>query len=239
MLMHYAHPHPPYPANNVQNSASLVLGIIALVFGSLALLVGWIPFLGLLAIPVAVLGGLLALIGLVIALVKNGRGIILPLVGGAVCGLAFFIPLLSTGAVSEGIAEAVDEVEREIEQENAEEAAYIAQHLELSDLSASYQTSVFDERVPGVLFKIRNNGDRALTKVEVTVYFKDASDTVIAEENFTPVSPFSIGPAIEVLRPDYLWEMAPGKFYAAESVPSEWKEGSIEAVISDIEFGEG
>jgi hypothetical protein len=43
-----------------------------------------------------------------------------------------------------------------------------------------------DEPVPGVVFKLQNNGERALNKVQVTVFFRDAV-IVIAEGNYPPV----------------------------------------------------
>ena len=66
--------HPPEVVITTQNTISLTLGITATVIGVFALLFGWVPFLGLLAIPVAVIGGALAALGLVIALFKGFRG---------------------------------------------------------------------------------------------------------------------------------------------------------------------
>ena len=194
--------HPQQVVITTKNTTSLTLGIIATVIGVLALLFGWVPFLGLLAIPVAVIGGALAALGLVIALVKGFRGAGMPLLGGAICVVAVILPLVSTGSTSVAITETMDEVSRELEtqrealkeeairkqeQENAVKAAYIAEHLELYDVSAKYRDSLLDGRVPGVLFKLRNGGDRSLDKVEVTVYFKDANGSILAEEDYLPV----------------------------------------------------
>src|SRR5687768_1846159 len=79
-----------------KNTASLTLGIIALVIGVLSLLIGWIPYLGLIALPVAVIGLLLAGIGFGIALVKAGKGIGMPVLGGIICCGAIALPILST-----------------------------------------------------------------------------------------------------------------------------------------------
>ena len=48
------------------NSISLTLGIIGVVIGVLALLAGWIPFLGLAVIPNAIIGLVLSVAGVVI-----------------------------------------------------------------------------------------------------------------------------------------------------------------------------
>lgn len=111
-------------------------------------------------------------------------------------------------------------------------------NVKLYDLKARYYTTYLDERVPGVEFKLKNNGKRTLKKVEVTVYFKDAKGDVIAEETYYPVlvSEFSFGRDNKPLKPNYIWQLERGKFYKADSVPDEWKEGSVSAKITDIEF---
>lgn len=110
----------------------------------------------------------------------------------------------------------------------------------LYDLKSRYHETFLDKRVPGVEFKIRNKGNRTLRKVEVTVYFKDAKGSVIHEKNYTPVLFLkdSYRQNNSPLRPGYIWQIERGKFYQAKSVPSEWKEGSVEARITDIEFSD-
>ena len=228
-----------------KNTASLALGIIALVVGVLSLLVGWIPFLGLLAIPTAIIGLILAGIGFVIALFTGCKGIGMPLLAGAICTAAFFLPILSIGSTSEAIAKAVgsnsqkavsQEKTQEDEEANAK-TSYIKDYLTLYDLRANYMDSILDGKVPGVLFKLRNTGDRDLDMVKVTILFKDAEGTIIHEENYTPVlvSEFSFGDN-KPLKAGYIWQMESRKFYAGKSVPSEWKEGSVDAEISNIRF---
>ena len=89
-----------------------------------------------------------------------------------------------------------------------------------------------------VEFKIKNKGDRTLKEVEVTVYFKDALGTIIAEKSYHPVlvTKYSFSGGNKPLKPNYIWQMEGGKFYKADSVPSEWKEGVVSAKIANIEF---
>jgi hypothetical protein len=230
-----------------KNTASLTLGIIALVVGVLSLLVGWIPFLGLIAIPAAIIGLLLAGIGFVIALFKSGKGIGMPLLGGVICVGALILPILSTGGTSAAITKAAEESKKSTSstsqkkiQEDVEtkaKTAYIQEHLSLYDMQARYMDSILDGKVPGVLFKLRNTGDRDLEMVKVTVLFKDATGAVIHEESYAPVlaSEYSFRDS-KPLKAGYVWQMESGKFYAAKSVPSEWKEGAVDAKISDIRF---
>lgn len=99
-----------------KNTTSLTQDIISVVIGVLAFLFGWVPFLGLLAIPVADIGGLLGSVGLIIALVQGFCGAGMPLLGGAICIGAVVLPLLSTSGASVSITKTVDEVSREMKQ---------------------------------------------------------------------------------------------------------------------------
>ena len=92
--------------------------------------------------------------------------------------------------------------------------------------------------MPGVEFKLKNKGDRTLRKVEVTVYFKDHSGAIIAEEDYNPVlvTKYSFGGDNKPLKPNYIWQLERGKFLQAKSVPSEWAKGKAEARITDIDF---
>jgi hypothetical protein len=116
-----------------------------------------------------------------------------------------------------------------------EEAAYIKDNLQLYDLSAKYQDSVLDGRIPGVDFKIKNNGTRTLSEVDVKVFFYDANDKAISEETYYPVLSSGIEES-KPLRPNYIWQQESGQFYEAKDVPSEWQAGKVTASITDIKF---
>jgi hypothetical protein len=238
-----------------KNTPALTLGIIALVLGVIALLVGWIPFLGLIAIPVALIGCLLALIGFILSATTAFRGVAMPLVGGFICLLAVALPVFMTGSSSAAIAKAADETVREMESQRAQialereqeenhkaeqKASYIANNIDLYDFEARYMDSILDGRVPGVEFKLKNNGDKVLNQVEVTVYFQDAAGNTIAEEDFYPVlvTDYSFSGDRKPLKPGYVWQQENGRFYSAKSVPSEWAEGRATAKITDIEFAD-
>lgn len=118
------------------------------------------------------------------------------------------------------------------------EEIYIRDSVELYEVEARYYET-YSGRSPGVDFKLKNKGDRTLNRVEVTIYFKDASGAVIAEEDYSPV--FVVDGAFSMrdnkpLKPGYIWSQERDKFYKAESVPTEWKEGAIEAKITRLEF---
>lgn len=86
------------------------LGIAALVLGILAFLICWIPFVNLLGVPLAALGLLLGLIGVVVALTRSGAGIGFPIAGSAVCGISLVVAIMITGALVGGLGKAADEL---------------------------------------------------------------------------------------------------------------------------------
>lgn len=316
------HPRPQTVTVTTTNTAALALGIIATVVGALALLVGWVPYLGLLAIPFALIGGVLAGVGLFVAMCSGLRGMGMPLLGGCLCVAAVALPMATTGwtraawadaservvtmkedaqeqrieaakqeliagwpslwqqhldsdygtvemfdaagrEVIAGMAEdpamrddltalwqellehefARDEIaaEEDVESDeqesrDAEERDYVrTMRLVLYDITADHMDSVFGEQTPGVLFKLRNNGDRSIDLVKVTMYFKDAAGKTIAEEDFYPVD---VSNGDKPLKPGYIWQMERDRFYHASSVPTEWHEGSVVAKIAELHFSD-
>lgn len=114
--------------------------------------------------------------------------------------------------------------------------AYLSK-VQLYGLRAGYYRTSLGRRVPGVEFKLRNLGQRALAKVAVTVYFKDTHGTIICEETYYPVlvsghSFLDSNP----LKPNYIWQLESNKFFIADAVPTEWKQGAVEARVTDIGF---
>jgi hypothetical protein len=132
----------------------------------------------------------------------------------------------------------IKDTEQEIT-EYKQKQEYI-KNVSLYDLEAKFYKTYSKTKVPGVKFKIKNNGDRLLREVEVTVYFKNASGTVIAEERYRPVLDMkkSYSGDQVILKENYIWQMEEGNFYKAEGVPTEWQEGAIEAKVTNIKFAE-
>ncbi len=109
--------------------------------------------------------------------------------------------------------------------------------VQLYGLEAKYFKSAFDGPVPGVRFKLNNQGNRSLAKVKITVYFRDRYNTVIAERDYWPVNTDSWSEdSVRPLKPNYIWQLGPDKFYRAEGIPSEWQEGNATAAVTEIEF---
>lgn len=73
------------------------MGIAALVLGIFACLTCWIPIIGLLSIPLSLIGLLLGFIGLIMAAVSKKTDFSFPISGGLLCVVAIFIAISSTG----------------------------------------------------------------------------------------------------------------------------------------------
>lgn len=133
---------------------------------------------------------------------------------------------------------AIKETKQEM-QDIKEKQEYLNK-VKLYDLRAKYYETYLEKNVPGVEFKIKNEGDRTLSEVQVTVYFKDANGIIIAEKQYHPVlvTKYSFGGDNKPLKPNYIWQQERGHFYKADSVPTEWKEGFVSANITNIEFSE-
>lgn len=97
------------PATRKGNS----LAVAVLVLGIIAALICWVPFLGLLAIPVALLGAFLGFIGLAIALIGRRSGLSSSLVGTAISLGSIVLSIVITGKTSKSIADAMEKSSRE------------------------------------------------------------------------------------------------------------------------------
>lgn len=110
---------PQQPAKTVVRVAapkpkgSSGFGIAALVLGILACLTCWIPFLGVLSIPVAALGLLFAALGFVISALGRQSSIGMPVAGGVICGVALFIAIGMTAAVTETMDRIAEDLKQE------------------------------------------------------------------------------------------------------------------------------
>ncbi len=82
------------------------LAIASLVLGILAILGSWIPVLGMLAIPVAALGFILGVIGLVLALAAGRSGLAASSVGTGLSVLALVVVFVITGSFVQAVSNA-------------------------------------------------------------------------------------------------------------------------------------
>ena len=115
-----------------------------------------------------------------------------------------------------------------------EKADYFSQ-IELTDLSAHYHDT-YDGRKAGVIFRLKNNGEKTLKRIEVTVYFLDRNNNPVYDEKFYPVSVNEYSKDTP-LRPSYVWQLDQEHFLpVSRAMPDEWEQGNAKAEITDIDF---
>lgn len=127
-----------------------------------------------------------------------------------------------------------------IEKELAEQAIkqdYI-NNIEIFEFEAKRIDTYLNKNIPAVRFAIKNNGNRSLDKVEITVYFYDWDDNPIFEETYLPVlvSEYSFSNN-DPLKPNYIRRQKSGEYYTIDQLGPEWS-GKANAIVSDIRFSE-
>lgn len=92
----------------IRHTSTTGIGVASVVLGILACVTCWIPFLGILGIPLALIGVLLGVIGILIGIFrKTGKG--LPFSGIIVSIVSIVITVAVTGKTTEKIAESFKE----------------------------------------------------------------------------------------------------------------------------------
>jgi hypothetical protein len=87
------------------------VGVAALVLGIIAALIAWVPFLGLVAIPVALLGALLGAIGLIYGLISRRGKVATSSIGLLLCLGSVILSMAMTGTVANRFGEAIKDAE--------------------------------------------------------------------------------------------------------------------------------
>ena len=109
--------------------------------------------------------------------------------------------------------------------------------IEIFDFKATWINTYSSKNVPAVRFAIRNNGDRSLDKVEVTVYFYDVNDNAIFEKKYLPVLAGSYLSNDGPLKPNYIKRQKEDNYYTIDELGPEWL-GKADAIVSDLRFSE-
>jgi hypothetical protein len=117
----------------VRQRSSNGLGTASLVLGILACLICWIPFLGMLAIPVAIIGIILAAIGFLLGIFrKSSKGG--AIAGGITCLLAIIISVSVTGKTAAVITESMAKSDKTIQNE---QRGAVAPHQPVAPINMS------------------------------------------------------------------------------------------------------
>ena len=93
-------------------------GIAALVLGIFACLTCWIPFIGVVGMPLAVLGLLFGGIGILTSLIGRRSGVGMPMAGSVVCVVSLIVAISMTGAAVDRYKAIVKETDKKLADAN-------------------------------------------------------------------------------------------------------------------------
>lgn len=117
---------------------------------------------------------------------------------------------------------------------SADEKAYLP-NIEVTNFFTA-RKKIFSKEKIVTQFGIKNNGDKALDKVALTVYFLDAEDKPIYEETYALVNSDGIVSFGETLKPGQTKELKGNHFYELDKDLPEWKDGNAKFEITEIKF---
>ncbi len=110
-----------------------------------------------------------------------------------------------------------------------EETAYVS-NVAISKVEVG--KTILDEA--GVFGELKNNGDKTLDKVEITVYFLDKQGNPVSEKTYTPVnaSAQNFGMSdTSALKPKYSRKFG----YKADDAPSDWSK-KVNVQVTKVQF---
>lgn len=120
---------------------------------------------------------------------------------------------------------------------------YIQENMELFDFnSKDYNVTGDGLPVPGVTFKIRNNGPRDLAKILVRVTFYSGSGREVSSELVDVLDDFGAKDKTPLLKAGAVWQFSQTAYYRTVSNVAEWQynwqPGQAKAEIEDVFFAD-
>lgn len=117
---------------------------------------------------------------------------------------------------------------------SADEKAYLPNIEVINFFTAKKE--IFGKETIITQFGIKNNGDKTLRKVDLTVYFLNAENKPIYEETYALVNSGNILTLGETLEPGKSVELKRNDCFKLDKDLPEWKEGNAKFEITGIEF---
>ena len=115
---------------------------------------------------------------------------------------------------------------------NNEKQDYINNQMELKNSKVGFSSSWGEGDVPSVSkLEFKNNGDKDISTVTITVYFKDENGKNIAENVITVIGSYD-----DTLKAGYSWRMEDDRYYELKNLTSEIDMNRSEVKITDIDF---
>ena len=215
------------------------LGVASIISGGIAMAIGWIPLIGLIALPISAIALVLGVIGFIFPLATKKSGLKMPIIGLVISLASLALPFLTTSALINEIdtpefREAMAEIGESFEEMSSEYNRAIMGQIEISNL----QVGRTDSGEPQISFEIKNNSERNLNYVRVDCEFFGKEGQAVYKTEFTPVSHWG-APAgsVEFLGSGETWFTEDNEFFKInQSDLEEWDSVTVEVKIGSIEI---
>ena len=215
------------------------LGVASIISGGIAIAIGWIPFIGFIALPISAIALVLGVIGFIFPLATKKSGLKMPIIGLVISLASLALPFLTTSALINEIdtpefREAMAEIGKSFEETSSEDNRAIISQIEISNL----QVGRTDSGQTKISFEIKNNCERNLKYVRVDCEFFGKEGQAVYKTEFTPVSHWG-APAgsVEFLGSGETWFTEDNDFFKInQSALEEWDSVTFEVKIGSIEI---
>ena len=215
------------------------LGVASIISGGIAIAIGWIPFIGFIALPISAIALVLGVIGLIFPLATKKSGLKMPIIGLVISLASIALPFLTTSALINEIdtpefREAMADIGESLEEMSSEDNRAVMSQTEISNL----QVGRTDSGEPQISFEIKNNSERNLKYVRVDCEFFGKEGQAVYKTEFTPVSHWG-APAgsVEFLGSGEKWFTEDNEFFKInQSALEEWDSVTVEVKIGSIEI---
>ena len=125
------------------------------------------------------------------------------------------------------------DISEEIEDTKSEEDKYIENYVSLENYKVSMCNGYLGT-VPGLSnLSLKNNGNKNIKELTVTVYFQDAQGKNIAENSFLVIGGIFGG---DTLKANYSWKMNENEFYEIENLADEVNISRYSVKVTGIAF---
>jgi len=215
------------------------LGVASIISGGIAIAIGWIPFIGFIALPISAIALVLGVIGFIFPLATKKSGLKMPIIGLVISLASAALPFLTTSALINEIdtpefREAMADIGESFEEMSSEDNLAVMRQTEISNL----QVGRTDSGEPQISFEIKNNSERNLKYVRVDCEFFGKEGQAVYKTEFTPVSHWG-APAgsVEFLGSGETWFTEDNEFFKInQSALEEWDSVTVEVKIGSIEI---
>ncbi|MEC9042250.1 MAG: hypothetical protein VYB42_03125 [Verrucomicrobiota bacterium] len=215
------------------------LGVASIISGGIAIAIGWIPFIGFIALPISAIALVLGVIGFIFPLATKKSGLKMPIIGLVISLASLALPFLTTSALINEIdtpefREAMADIGESFEEMSSEDNLAVMSQTEISNL----QVGRTDSGEPQISFEIKNNSERNLKYVRVDCEFFGKEGQAVYKTEFTPVSHWG-APAgsVEFLGSGETWFTEDNEFFKIKkSDLEEWDSVTVEVKIGSIEI---